>query len=64
MRVPVALTVRQDRDGSRLPAPAALTVRQDPDKSRSAALASTNMAIVLSAALFAAQVIVLLVTSL
>jgi non-ribosomal peptide synthetase-like protein len=60
---PAAFTVNQDRDESQLLAPAAFTVQQDRSKSRSAALAITNVAIVFSAALLAAQLIVLLVTS-
>jgi non-ribosomal peptide synthetase-like protein len=57
-----AFTARQDRDDSRLLDPAAFAVRQN-HRSRSVALASTNVAIVFFAALLAAQLIVLLVTS-
>jgi serine acetyltransferase len=60
---PAASPARKDHDESRLLAPAAFTVHQNRSNSRSAALASTNVAIVFFAALLAAQLIVLLITS-
>jgi non-ribosomal peptide synthetase-like protein len=60
---PVAFAARKDRRQSGPLAPAAFAVRQSRSKSRSAALASTNVAIVFFTALLAAQLIALLVAS-
>jgi non-ribosomal peptide synthetase-like protein len=60
---PAAVIARQDRGESRLPAPAAARVRQDRKKRRRAVLAGTNVAIVLFAALLAAQLFLLLAAS-